>query len=140
MIRIDVVYEGDLHCSLVHAPSGTTIGTDAPVDNHGRGSSFSPTDLCAASLGACMATVMGIEARKRNIELQGLSVVVQKEMTNIPVRRIKKLSVSLQLPRAYSPEDTAALHHAALTCPVKQSLSSDVEIAVEWHTHTESAA
>lgn len=132
MVRFDISYEGDLHCSLVHGPSGSVISTDAPVDNHGRGATFSPTDLCAASLGACMATVMGIEAQKRNLDLTGLTVTVEKIMANVPVRRIRKLIVELTMPRAYADDDYAALQHTALTCPVKESLHPDIELDIFW--------
>ena len=49
MVRIDVVYQGDLRCEATHEPSGRTLLTDAPVDNHGKGESFSPTDLVATA-------------------------------------------------------------------------------------------
>jgi hypothetical protein len=43
-----IEYQGDLHCNIVHGPSGTALTTDAPKDDQGRGESFSPTDLVAA--------------------------------------------------------------------------------------------
>ncbi len=61
-------YLGGLKVELEHGPSGAKIQTAAPVDNIGDGSSFSPTDLCAASLGACMVTVMGIVAERDGID------------------------------------------------------------------------
>ncbi|MBL7973668.1 MAG: OsmC family protein [Candidatus Kapabacteria bacterium] len=132
MVRFEISYEGDLHCSLTHGPSGSVISTDAPVDNHGRGATFSPTDLCAASLGACMATVMGIEAQKRNLDLTGLQISVEKIMTNVPVRKIRKLIVELTMPRTYSEEDYTTLQHIAHTCPVKESLNPDIDIEIIW--------
>ena len=60
MVHLSSVYEGGLRCRATHAPSGTSLVTDAPVDNHGKGESFSPTDLVATALGACMMTIMGI--------------------------------------------------------------------------------
>ena len=39
-VRVEVVYEGDLHCVATHGPSGDTITTDAPVDNRGKGEHF----------------------------------------------------------------------------------------------------
>ena len=59
-VEIQMTYEGDLRSRAVHGPSKTELLMDAPVDNHGKGESFSPTDLVATALGGCMATVMGI--------------------------------------------------------------------------------
>jgi len=49
MVSISIEYLGDLHCNALHGPSGATLDTDAPKDNHGRGESFSPTDLVATA-------------------------------------------------------------------------------------------
>jgi uncharacterized OsmC-like protein len=138
VVEIDVVYEGELHCQAKHAPSATVLATDAPVDNLGKGESFSPTDLLATSLGTCMATTMGIVARKNGWSIDGLSLRVQKEMTKQPPRRVERLAVSFQIPeRVRSGLDAdarQALEHAARTCPVALSLSESVEItlALQW--------
>ncbi len=50
-VEIDLTYRGDLRCEAVHGPSGSRLFTDAPVDNHGKGESFSPTDLVATASG-----------------------------------------------------------------------------------------
>ena len=62
MVTITTTYQGQLRCQAVHGPSGGSLVTDAPLDNHGKGESFSPTDLVATALGACMMTIMGIVA------------------------------------------------------------------------------
>lgn len=133
MVQFEVSYEGDLHCSLTHLPSGAVIATDAPVDNHGKGMAFSPTDLCSVSLGACMITVMGIAANTHNININGIKARVTKEMQSQPIRKIAKLTVDMWLPRSYSEKEFAILQHTALTCPVKQSLASDIEVVLNWH-------
>ena len=51
MVRITGEYQGDLHCSAIHDPSGNALATDAPKDNQGRGEAFSPTDLLATAFG-----------------------------------------------------------------------------------------
>jgi putative redox protein len=127
MVNIHIDYEGDLHCNLTHEPSGTTISTDAPLDNHGRGESFSPTDLVAAGLGSCMATIMSIAARGRNLELDGMHVHVVKEMNASP-RRIGRLGVEILLPPNVSESDVQFLENAARTCPVNRSLHPDIQI------------
>ncbi len=73
MVSFTLRYIGQLRCELTHGPSAATVLTDAPVDNHGKGESFSPTDLCASSLGVCMATTMGIVAERDRIRIDGLT-------------------------------------------------------------------
>lgn len=131
-VEMDIVYEGDLRSRAKHGPSGQEITTDAPVDNGGKGSAFSPTDLVGAALGACMLTIMGKVAERNGIDLRGTKVRVTKEMASTPVRRIQRLGVVMTLPSGLvlSPENRAKLENAAHTCPVKQSLHPDVVLDV----------
>jgi len=131
-VRIDIAYQGELRNSATHAPSGTQIFTDAPLDNHGRGESFSPTDLVATALGACMLTIMGIFAQRHEIDLKGTTVTVEKEMASAPVRRIAKLTTEIRVPLPASHPHREALERAALTCPVHHSLHPDVEKPVRF--------
>ena len=126
MVQISITYEGDLHCSLIHEPSSATVTTDAPLDNHGRGASFSPTDMVAGALGSCMATLMGIKARDKHIDITGTKITVLKDMTNHPVRRIGKLIVDILLPHKFDETEMTILRNAALTCPVMKSINQDI--------------
>ena len=126
MVAIQFEYQGGLHCRAVHGPSGTSLNTDAPKDNQGRGESFSPTDLVATALGTCMLTVMGIAARTLNINIAGSTATVEKEMTTAPPRRIESLTVKIHVPHSLSPENKQKLERAAHTCPVHKSLHPDV--------------
>lgn len=135
MIEIDVVYEGELHCLAKHEPSGATVTTDAPRDNHGRGESFSPTDLVATALGTCMATVMGIAARRDSLPIAGARLRVQKTMTTSPPRRIARLGVRIEMPASAKsvPDATRReLEHAANTCPVRLSVLDAIDVPVEF--------
>ena len=87
MVKVAIEYSGELHCVATHGPSGRKLETDAPVDNQGKGESFSPTDLVATALGTCMATIMGIYAQRHGIDLRGMKMEVTKEMTQAPPRR-----------------------------------------------------
>lgn len=133
-VEITTTYQGDLHCVAVHGPSGARIESDAPVDNEGKGGAFSPTDLVAASLGMCMLTIMGIVARRNNIELNGAVVHVTKEMAAKPVRRIARLTARVQIPNSdrLSAADRQRLEAAAAHCPVHQSLHPDIAIDVTF--------
>ncbi|HET6880092.1 MAG TPA: OsmC family protein [Pirellulales bacterium] len=133
MVNIDINYQGQLHCEAVHAPSGAKLATDAPKDNHGKGESFSPTDLVATALGTCMLTVMGIVAQRHNISLEGAKVRVVKDMATSPVRRIGKLTVEFHVPGNVAEEQRKLLEHAAHTCPVHKSLHPEIKIPVTFH-------
>ncbi len=131
MVEISVVYRGELRCEASHGPSGSVVSTDAPVDNQGKGESFSPTDLVATALGTCMLTIMGIVARRHDLDLEGTTVTVVKEMVNEPVRRIGRLPVTIRLPENVTDDQRKLLERAALTCPVHKSLHPDIEIPVD---------
>jgi len=133
MVAINIVYQGELRCEATHGPSGTILATDAPKDNHGRGESFSPTDLVATALGSCMLTIMGIAARKLRLELAGATVHVTKEMVTTPQRRIGTLGVTITVPLALDDAQKQALIDAAMSCPVHQSLHPDITIPVQFH-------
>jgi putative redox protein len=132
MVKIQVEYQGDLHCAAVHGPSQAQLSTDAPVDNHGRGESFSPTDLVATALGSCMLTVMGILARTLEIDIAGSTATVEKEMTSTAPRRIQSLSVKIHVPHSLSAENQQKLERAAHTCPVHKSLHPDIDTPIEF--------
>ncbi len=135
-IEINLVYEGQLHCVATHGPSGATLATDAPVDNHGKGESFSPTDLVATALGACVMTIMGIVAGRHQFDLSGTRIHVTKEMIQQPVRRIGRLAVTVTVPAEkaarLSETDRSKLETAARHCPVHQSLHPDIDAPIEF--------
>lgn len=132
MVTTTTLYEGDLHCRLVHEPSGAAFDTDAPKDNQGKGESFSPTDLVGAALGSCLLTVMGIAARSGSVPIEGATAKVTKTMATAPVRRIARFDVSIAIPHDPPPAERARLEAAALTCPVKTSLHPDIAIAIDF--------
>ena len=136
MVTIQVKYDGGLRCTSTHGPSQTKLVTDAPVDNMGKGESFSPTDLVATALGTCMLTTMGIVARKRGWNIDGIELQVSKHMTQQPPRKIAQLPAKFSVPKQVaSALDAAArseLEHTAKTCPVALSISDTIEVPVSF--------
>jgi uncharacterized OsmC-like protein len=107
--------------------SGTKIITDAPTDNRGKGEAFSPTDLCATSLAACVMTIMGIYARDHDIDLTGTEIEVTKRMAAEP-RRIGEINVTFHMPdREFSDKQKTILERMAHTCPVHLTLAEGVQ-------------
>jgi putative redox protein len=131
-VAVSVRYEGDLHCSAVHGPSGKRLLTDAPVDNRGRGEQFSPTDLVGTAIGTCMLTIMGIAAMDRGIDIVGARAEVVKEMSAVPRRHISRLGVTISLPASLTERERKVLEAGARGCPVCASLGPDTEVVLEF--------
>ncbi|WP_300434540.1 OsmC family protein [Christiangramia sp.] len=121
-----VIYLGDLRTESEHLQSGSKMITDAPVDNHGKGEAFSPTDTVANALATCMLTVMGIKAESLEIDIKGASAKVTKTMASEP-RRISRIDVAILMPATYSEKQTKILEKTAKTCPVLESLHPEIE-------------
>jgi uncharacterized OsmC-like protein len=130
-VVVSGTYSGGLGVELTHGPSGAKIRTAAPVDNQGDGSSFSPTDMVAAGLGACMLTIIAIVGERDGLKLDGLAFRGEKHMTG-PPRRIEKVALVLEMPAGLTSSQRKKLEKAAFTCPVKNSLSGEVETPVEF--------
>lgn len=130
----EVIYIGALRNRAVHVQSGTEIRIDAPKDNQGLGEAFSPTDLVATALAACMLTIMGIAAAGRGWDIDGTRASVLKVMASAP-RRIERIELRIEFPdsaRSLSEEAKELLERAARTCPVALSLHPDLVQAIEF--------
>lgn len=121
---------GKTTVELVHE-SGATIKTTAPKDNGGDGSSFSPTDLCAASLGACGVTIMSMFAANHGIPLAGIEFQLVKEMSP-PPRKIARIVIAFKIAGAMSDDEFRKVVAAGKACPVRLTLGASVEIVESY--------
>ena len=64
-------------------PSGTKLISNLPVDNMGKGESFSPTDLLATSMLTCIMTIVAIRAESKGIEVSSMTDDVEKTMASV---------------------------------------------------------
>lgn len=133
MVKMQVVYEGDLHTVTTHGPSGQTLHTDAPADNGGKAQTFSPTDLLAASLATCIATVLGIYTSRKGIDLRGMRLEVEKKMSTEGPRRLQAIYVDIWVPIELADPEKNTFEKVAKTCPVFNSLRQDVEHEIRFH-------
>ena len=129
-----VIYNGDLRTTCTHLKSGNHFETDAPTDNNGKGERFSPTDLLATSLAACMITVMGIKAKTMGFDLNDVKIEVLKIMKADP-RRVSGIDLTFHFPDNLKDiEETTKiiLKNTGNTCPVMKSIHPDMEVNVDW--------
>ena len=131
MSKANIVYQNNLRTEAEHIASGEKIITDAPVDNNGKGEAFSPTDLVATALGACMITIMAISGNKYDIDMSGTNASVKKIMGSDP-RRISEISIDINMNKNIEEKDRKRLERSALTCPVHKSLHPDLEKKIRF--------
>lgn len=128
MTKMKTVYLGHLRTEIEHLQSGNKVITDAPLDNHGKGEFFSPTDMFSASLGSCILTIIGISAEGHGFSIEGTTLEIEKVMSSEPPRRVAEIKINIQLPKGmeYNDKQKRIIESAAKTCPVAQSLHPDI--------------
>ena len=122
-----------MHTEAKHTLSGSVIYTDAPKDHDGDGNDFAPTDLLASSLGTCVITIMGIEAKRRGWRLGEITIDVYKIMTLEGPRKIKSLILEIVMPSELDSYKYKVLQNIAEECPVKLNLENSVDIILNWN-------
>ena len=128
-----IVYKNNLRTEATHTASGQVILTDAPIDNNGKGETFSPTDTVASALASCILTIMGIKAKNLNLDLRGTKAQVTKVMASEP-RRIEEIKIEINVNKSFDSKIQRLLERAALNCPVAKSLHPDLKqnITFNW--------
>ena len=127
-VNISGRFVGGLAMEMVHDLSKTVIMTDPPLDNGGEGKSFSPTDLLATAIGACMMSVMAIYARKEGLDLTGMAASCEKHMSTDLPRRVARVDIVIKLPEALTPEQRATLEGVGNNCPVIHSIHPSIAL------------
>ncbi len=126
MATIKTIYTKELRTEAEHVRSGNKLVTDAPVDNNGKGETFSPTDLLATALASCMLTIIGINAEAHGYSIDGTTVETTKIMVSNP-RRVGEVVMEINLPKNnYTDKEKRLIEASAKTCPVSKSLHPDL--------------
>jgi putative redox protein len=133
MAKILAEYDGDLQCRVIHELTETVIYTDAPLDINGKGRTFSPTDLVAGALASCIATTIALYAERKQWDVKGMRVTVEKEMTQAPERRIVRMQVEVWMHTNLTNEQRHSCERVAALCPVHKSLHPGIEVTIRFH-------
>ncbi len=135
MATASTEYLGELRTACSHDSSATTIYTDAPIDNKGKGSSFSPTDLFVSSYAACMTTIIGIYCQEHDILIKHCDAKVNKIMYSNP-RRVGEIHLEVDL-RGNDWDDKILkkVIRAGETCPMAYSIHPDIKVEISYLTN-----
>lgn len=101
--------------------------TDAPVDNHGKGETFSPTDLLATSLASCILTIMGIKAEANGFNIKGAKAKTWKVMSESP-RRVAEVKIEFDFTMcSLADKEKKILERLVKVSPVPLSLHDETK-------------
>lgn len=113
-------------CHATHVKNEATVRT-AISRNGEPNDAYTPSDLVAASLGACMVSTMAIAAAKHELDLSGATVRVVEHADHGPYR-IKAFDITLDVPVKVTRRQQQSLERAASACPVHHALHPDIKV------------
>jgi len=88
-----------------------------------------PGEMLAASLGACMMTMVGYMASKKGDDAQGTYVEIYPQFDD-KHSRIVSFDITFVFPAAFTQAQKETYARAAQTCPVHNSLREDINYTV----------
>ena len=124
MATIKTIYTGNLATSTEYPMSENPILTKAKP--------FGPTDLLTASLSSCIATYIDFMAQKSNFETPNVIVEITKTM-NANGTKVVAFDTVVNFDKEYSKEQKLVIEKAAQTCPVGNSLASDISRTYQFN-------
>ncbi|MGD2071413.1 MAG: OsmC family protein [Gemmatimonadota bacterium] len=106
------------------------VSCDMAPGDGGEGDGFSPVELLAGCVGACMA--MAVQSWCDNCRGEGgdVSASVTFELLSDP-KRVGTVVIDLEVPPEVPEDRRAALHRVIETCPIRETLKRPPEVDVE---------
>jgi putative redox protein len=118
MTSIKTVYTGNLGTSTIYPISENPILTEAKP--------FGPTDLLTVSLSSCIATYIDFVAQRNKFQTPNVNVEIKKTM-NADGTKVEAFDTVVNFGNEYSSDQKAIIENAAKTCPVGNSLATDIK-------------
>ncbi len=118
MSKIHTKYIGNSSASTETPISETPIQTKVGL--------FDPVDLLSTSLASCTVSYIAYISKKNKIEISNLSSVINPTM-DAQHTKVTEFDIIITLDSPILEEHKAIIEHAANTCPVANTLASDVK-------------
>jgi len=112
------------------------LTADEPAELGGTGSGPSPYELLLAALGACTSMTVAIYARRRQWPLEEVSVRMKHskihaedcESCETKEGMLDRVESEIELTGELTPEQRAKLLEIAKKCPVRRTLTSEIDV------------
>jgi putative redox protein len=96
------------------------IVTDEPKCLGGTDQGPAPHELLAATLAACIATMIAMYTQKRGWDIGESSVEVNYDADSVP----RRFAVDVHISKDLAPDQQRRLERVAETCPVRRALET----------------
>lgn len=116
----------DKYVTRIHALTGSDIIADEPIDEGGQNLGPKPTELLAASLGACTCITIRMYADRKGWEVDEITAVVTYERDNQQAKSFFKKEITIK--GAVDDAQITRMLEIGSKCPVHYTLTHPVEI------------
>ncbi len=107
---------------------GHLLVADEPLDNGGKDSGPTPTELILSGLAACTASTLRMYADRKDWELDRIDVELGIDIEKTGTGQISRINSTIKLSGNLDPEQKARLLEIAGKCPVHRLLTNPIEI------------
>jgi len=129
MDLISVTRQGSLEFNI-HV-RGRDVISDMSVEDGGRGEGFSPAELLAGSLGACIAMMVQGYCDKKGYTDGDVGVDLTFELADKP-KRVGAIVVDVELPNGFPEDRKDAVRRIAELCTVHETLNHPPRVDVDF--------
>jgi uncharacterized OsmC-like protein len=110
---------------------GRDVTSDMSVEDGGRGAGFSPAELLAGSLGACIAMMVQGYCNRNGYTDGDVDVSLTLELADSP-KRVGAIVVDVELPNGVPEERREAIRRVAEKCTIHETFNHPPRVDVEF--------
>lgn len=129
--NVNVTYKGDMYCNVKYIPGDYSVLTSVSHDDY-----FSPMDLLAGALSACTVSMIAstMEGKNMNIDAKNVSMETTIKTAENNPHKILGFQAIIKIigSKSLSDKDKQLIEAAAKSCPVKNTLSTDLTIDYDF--------
>ncbi|MBQ7738803.1 MAG: OsmC family protein [Desulfovibrionaceae bacterium] len=124
------VYDGGWGIECCHIPSGSKLHVNPYVG-------YSPTELCVTALATCTLLKLGYYAKKHGLNIKGTKFIATEGYDDC-LKRITTITVVyIMAGGPFTDQDKQGFEAAAASCPVHNSLLTEIDIKISFNWYGE---
>jgi uncharacterized OsmC-like protein len=110
---------------------GRDVMSDMSVEDGGRGEGFTPAELLAGSLGACIAMIVQGYCDTHGYTDGDVGVSLTLELADKP-KRIGGIVIDVELPKGFPEEKMDVVRRVAEKCTIHETLNMPPQLDIDF--------